>query len=606
MPRSARPKANPPQRRAPARRAAPPPRKSGGLVGILKRWWLAALIWAALAVGAYLVWCAYGLPDVDAAAREPRRPAMVVEAADGRVLASYGDLHGGYVDIDRISPHLVHALLATEDRSFYHHFGVNPLSVARAMWVNYRAGAVRQGGSTVTQQVAKNLFLSPERTIRRKVQELLLSFWLEAKFSKDQILALYFNRVYFGGGTYGIEAAARRFYGVSAKNVDLYQAAALVGALKAPSRYNPLSNPENSDGRARQVLANMADAGYLSEAEAKRVPRRWAVRSTGGAGYFSDWILDAVGDRLGPADRDLWVRTTLDPRAQRIAEEALAATLDREGARHKVREGAVVVLDRSGAVRAMVGGKAYVPGGFNRATQAVRQPGSTIKPFVYLAAFDRGLTPETMADDAPITIRNWSPRNADGRFRGIVSLRTALIHSINTVPVRIYQQIGAAPILAMCARFGIPQDDEGPSLVLGSGAVTLLDLTAAYAALANGGVGVWPHGVDSVRDRGGQIVDRPAGGGPGRVADAAAVSEVVGILAQVLVEGTGRNARLPFAAAGKTGTTQDGRDAWFVGFTDRYVAGVWLGNDDNSPMAKVGGGTLPARIWRDVMTDLHR
>lgn len=599
MARSA--KANPPQ----AASRKPPP-KSGGLRGVLARWIPAALIWAALALAGYLVWCAYGLPDVDEAAREPRRPAMVVESADGRVLASYGDLHGGYVDIRRISPNLVNALLATEDRSFYHHFGVNPLSVARAMWVNYRAGSVRQGGSTVTQQVAKNLFLSPDRTVRRKVQELLLSFWLEAKFTKDQILELYFNRVYFGGGTYGIEAAARRFYGVSAKDVDLYQAAALVGALKAPSRYNPLSSPENSDGRARQVLANMADAGYLTDAEAKRVPRRWAVKSAGGAGYFSDWILDAVGDRIGPAGQDLWVRTTLDPRAQRIAEEALAATLDREGPAHKVREGAVVVLDRSGAVRAMVGGKQYVPGGFNRATQAVRQPGSTIKPFVYLAAFDRGLTPETMADDAPITIKSWSPRNADGRFRGIVSLRTALIHSLNTVPVRIYQQIGAEPILAMCARFGIPQDDEGPSVVLGAGSVTLLDLTAAYAALANGGVGVWPHGLDSVRDRDGRIVDKPSGGGPGRVADADTTAEVVRILAQVLVEGTGRNARLPIPAAGKTGTTQDGRDAWFVGFTDRYVVGVWLGNDDNSPMEKVGGGTLPARIWRDVMTDLHR
>ena len=211
-----------------------------------------------------------------------------------------------------------------------------------------------------------------------------------------------------------------------------------------------------------------------------------------------------------------------------------------------------------------------------------------------------------MADDAPITIKSWSPRNADGRFRGIVSLRTALIHSLNTVPVRIYQQIGAEPILAMCARFGIPQDDEGPSVVLGAGSVTLLDLTAAYAALANGGVGVWPHGLDSVRDRDGRIVDKPSGGGPGRVADADTTAEVVRILAQVLVEGTGRNARLPIPAAGKTGTTQDGRDAWFVGFTDRYVVGVWLGNDDNSPMEKVGGGTLPARIWRDVMTDLHR
>ncbi|MGE4527169.1 MAG: transglycosylase domain-containing protein [Rhodospirillaceae bacterium] len=573
------------------------------------RWAVAGCIWAGIALAGYLVYCAYGLPDVDAAAREPRRPAVVVEAADGRVLATYGDLHGGYVRFADISPNLIHALLATEDRGFYSHFGVAPLSVARAVWVNLRAGGVRQGASTITQQLAKNLFLSRDRTIHRKVQELLLAFWLEAKFSKNQILALYLNRVYFGGGTYGVEAAARRFYGRSAKDVDVYQAAVLIGSLKAPSRYNPLASPEAADKRARQVIRNMADAGYLSATAAARVPRRSAIGAGGGglSRYFTDWVLDAVGDRLGAPDRDVWVRSTLDPRAQRIAEEALTSALDRDGARHHVGEGAVVVMDRSGAVRAMVGGRSYVAGGFNRATQAVRQPGSTIKPFVYLTAFSQGLSPETVFDDAPVAIGGWSPRNADNRFRGPVTLRTALIHSLNTVPVRLWQRLGAAPILATCARFGLPQDgDANPSMVLGSGTATLLDLTAAYAALANGGVGVWPRGLESVRDAKNRTLDRPAGGGPGRIADADAVATLTDILGAVIAEGTGRRARLSIPAAGKTGTTQNGRDAWFVGFTDRYVAGVWLGNDDNSPMENIGGGTLPARIWRDVMEDLSR
>ncbi len=599
-----------------ARRAKPKPKaktkspsaKSPSLRRLLVRWGLAAFVWCGIAFAGYLVWCAYGLPDLDQAAREPRRPAVVVESADGRLLAGYGDLHGGGVRLTEISPHLIHALLATEDRSFYSHFGIAPLSVARAVWVNLRAGGVRQGASTVTQQLAKNLFLSRDRTLTRKVQELMLAFWLEAKFSKDQILELYLNRVYFGGGTYGVEAAARRFYARPAKTLDVYQSAVLIGALKAPSRYNPLSAPESSDRRARQVIRNMADAGYLSAEQAERVPRRPAVAANAGeqARFFADWVLDAVGDRLGPPDRDLWVRSTLDPRAQRIAEEALSATLSREGEKHRVGEGAVVVMDRSGAVRAMVGGRAYAIGGFNRATQAARQPGSTVKPFVYAAAFARGLSPDTVMEDAPVSIGGWSPRNSDDRFRGPVTLRTALIHSINTVTVRLWQSLGGDAVRAALARVGLPQtENAGASIVLGSGSATLLDLTAAYAALANQGTGVWPHGIESVRDASGRVLDKPSGGGPGRVVDATAAAQVAEILAGVLTEGTGRQAKPAVPAAGKTGTTQNGRDAWFVGFTDRYVVGVWMGNDDNSPMKGVSGGTLPAQTWRDIVNRLH-
>jgi penicillin-binding protein 1A len=596
-----------------ARRSKPRPKakaasaKARGLRRILVRWGLAALVWCGIACAGYLVWCAYGLPDLDAAAREPRRPAVVIESADGRLLAAYGDLHGGGVRLDEMSPHLIHALLATEDRSFYSHFGVAPLSVARAVWINLRAGGVRQGASTVTQQLAKNLFLSRDRTLTRKVQELMLAFWLEAKFGKDQILELYLNRVYFGGGTYGVEAAARRFYARPAKALDVYQSAALIGALKAPSRYNPLSAPEASDRRARQVIRNLADAGYLSPEQAERVPRRPAVAAAGEqARFFADWVLDAVGERLGPPDRDLWVRSTLDPRAQKIAEEALSATLSREGEKHQVGEGAVVVMDRAGAVRAMVGGRTYVAGGFNRATQAVRQPGSTVKPFVYAAAFARGLSPDTVMEDAPVSIGGWSPRNSDDRFRGPVTLRTALTHSINTVAVRLGQTLGGEAVRTALARVGLPPaDDAGPSMVLGTGSATLIDLTAAYAALANRGTGVWPHGIETVRDAAGRILDKPSGGGPGRVVDAAAAAQVTEIMAAVLSEGTGRQARPDVPAAGKTGTTQNGRDAWFVGFTDRYVVGVWLGNDDNSPMKGVSGGTLPARTWREIVNRLH-
>ena len=588
---------------APPKVAIPRRRRSGALL----RWAFALVCWGGVALCAYLVYCAYGLPDLDEAALTPRRPAVVVEAADGSIIATTGDLHGGYVRFEDLSPHLVNALLATEDRGFYSHFGIAPMSVLRAAWVNLRAGRVRQGASTVTQQVAKNLFLTQERTIHRKVQELLLAFWLEAKFSKHQILALYFNRVYFGGGTYGIEAAARRFYGTPARALGLYPSAALVGALKAPSRFNPLAAPEASDRRARQVLANMEDAGYLKPGTAAKVSRVAPVRGAGAQShFFADWIVEVLHDRLGLADRDLWVRTTLDPTAQQIAEAALEDVLSRDGPAHDAGEGAVVVLDRSGAVRAMVGGRTYVPGGFNRATQAVRQPGSTIKPFVYLAALETGMTPDTPIEDAPIRIGDWAPQNVDGRFRGRVTLRQGLIHSINTVAVRLWLELGPQPILSMCRRFGLPQPETaGASVVLGTGETTLLDLTAAYAGLAAGGIGVWPRGIEAVRDETGRVVDRPAGGGPGRVADPAAVATLTGMMEGVMAEGTGRRARFGGWAAGKTGTTQNGRDAWFEGFSNRYVVGVWLGNDDNSPMKKVVGGTLPAEVWRRVMAKLE-
>ncbi len=593
-------------RRKPA--TAKAPQSSGGWWRFLLRWGLAAGVWGGIAVTIYILFCAYNLPDLDEVAAAPRRPAVVVEAADGNILSSYGDLHGGYVGYNDLSPHLVKALLATEDRRFFSHFGVAPFSVARAMWINLRAGHVRQGASTITQQLAKNLFLTRDRTIHRKVQELLLAFWLEAKFSKTQILGLYFSRVYFGGGTYGIEAAAQKYYGRSARTLTLYQSAVLIGTLKAPSRYNPLSNPQASHKRALQVLKNMENAGYLTEAERKSVRRTAPAAASVGAQvrYFSDWVLESVGDRMGPPAQDLWVRSTLDAGAQRIAEDTLTAALDAEGQRHHVSNGAVVVMDRSGAVRAMVGGRRYVAGGFNRATQAVRQPGSTIKPFVYVAAFENGMTPNTVLTDEPTSVGNWSPRNATGRFMGPVSLRLALTKSLNTIPAQLWQHLGRDRVLSTMARFGLPQGSSaGPSAVLGTGATTLLDLTAAFATLANGGIGVWPHGVDTVRDSHGSILHRPSGGGPGRVASAAAVSDVVDILADVIAKGTGHRAQTGFPVAGKTGTTQNGRDAWFVGFSDHYVVGVWLGNDDNSPMEKVAGGTLPAKIWRDIMIDLH-
>ncbi len=568
---------------------------------------LAAAVWGVVALAVLVAWYAYDLPDIahleEAAGK--RGPTVTVQAADGSVLAHYGDLYGIAVQLHELPPHLPHAVLAVEDRRFYEHSGIDPRGVARALWDNIWAGGLRSGGSTITQQLAKNLFLSPERTLRRKVQEALLALWLERRFGKDQILTIYLNRVYFGQGAYGVDAAARQYFGKSAQDVTVYESALLAGLLKAPSRYNPISSPQLADGRARLVLESMVEAGWLTALQADRARAGGVVVRGEGSGaqsrYVADWVLERARDYIGYEGGDLVVATTIDPRLQLLAEQAVARNLAAAQDR-KASQAALVAMLPDGAVVAMVGGRSYAGSQFNRATQALRQPGSAFKLFVYLAAMEAGMRPGDMIEDRPVTVEGWTPRNARREHRGTVSLREALARSLNSVAVIVSEGVGRGNVAAAARRLGITSElRTDPALALGAYEVTLLELTAAYAVMANQGYGVWPYGVTEIRAGDGRVLYRRSGGGPGRVVEQPDVAAINDMLAAAITWGTGKQAKLRGPAAGKTGTSQDSRDAWFIGYTPDLVAGVWFGNDDNSPMDRIGGGAYPALTWKAFM-----
>ena len=600
-----------PAPRKPPERQPPRPRRRG-VWGFLLRWTAVLAIWGFVGLAAVVGWFAWDMPDMDEVELPTRRPSITLLAADGSEFLRLGDLVGDVVDSRRLPAHLVQAVLAVEDRRFFSHFGIDPVGLARAIWVNHNAGRTVQGGSTITQQLAKNLFLTPERSIRRKVQEALIALWLDWRYEKHEILTAYLNRVYLGAGTFGVDAAARTYFGKSALRVDLREAALLAGLLKAPSRFAPTNDPAESLKRASVVLDAMVDAGFVSETQAtiaKSASLSSARGGPGGAGrYFADWVAEQVGAYVGREPRDLVVRTTLDVRAQAAAEQRLRAMLDGPGAQARAGQAAIVLMSPDGAVRALVGGRDWSDSPFNRATRALRQPGSAFKPFVYLAALETGMTPETLVEDAPIRIGRWAPENFEPGFRGSVTLTTAMAHSINTSAVRLLDRAGLDRTREVARALGITRPlVRDLSLALGTSEVTLVELTGAYGAFANGGRSVWPFAIVEIQDRQGRVLyRRQGGGGNGTVFPAGRIAQLDRMLAAVVEEGTGRAARLDRPAAGKTGTTQAHRDAWFVGFTADYVAGVWMGNDDNTPMARVTGGGLPARLWRDVMADVHQ
>ena len=571
--------------------------------------WLAfAALWAFLLGAGALAYFALTLPSTDQLTAAQRTPSVTILADDGSLVATFGELFGEPLRLREMPPYLPEAVIATEDRRFYHHFGVDLIGMARALVADLRAGHIVQGGSTITQQLAKNLFLTPDRTIGRKIRETMLALWLEHQFTKSQILELYLNRVYLGAGTYGVDAAAHRYFNKSARNITLYEAAVIAGLLKAPSRFSPLNDRALAADRADQVLANMVDAGYLTEAQAKVAERQKsqlaAERVPPGSRYFGDWIASQIGSFADISGHDVVVTTTLDPKMQGYAERAVANTLATDGAADHVSQGALVAMSPDGAIRAMVGGSNYNESQFNRATQAERQPGSSFKPFVYLAALEHGIKPTDIYNDAPVRIGDWEPHNYENKYRGNVTVADAVAYSINTVAAQVIHRVGANNVIAAARRLGIttplPDDD---SLALGTGSVTLMELTAAYAAFASDGIAAWPHAIMQIRDAHGNVLYQRSGSGAPRVIDAGIAGEMNQLLEGVIQRGTGRAAALNRPDAGKTGTTQDFRDALFVGYTADLVCGVWFGNDDNAPMKHVTGGTLPARTWHAFMVD---
>lgn len=586
------------------------PRRS--FLGRLAYWGLVLGLWCAVGIGGLVAYHASKLPPIDQLAVPKRPPNIAIVAADGSLLANRGDTGGRAVTFGELPKYLPDAFIAIEDRRFRYHFGVDPIGVARAVVQNLMHRGVSQGGSTLTQQLAKNLFLTQERTASRKIQEAILSIWLERNFTKDQILELYLNRVYFGSGAYGIEAAAQRYFGKPARAVTLAEAATLAGLVQAPSRLAPNRNPEASQARAQLVLAAMADGGFATADAVKAAMSQPAqavrVAGAGSINYAADYVMDVIDDLVGAVETDIVVTTTIDPKMQTEGEEALVAELNAKGARYGVGQGALVSMTTEGAVRAVIGGRNYAESQFNRATAAKRQPGSSFKPFVYLTALEKGLGPNTVREDGPVSIKGWKPENFSRTYRGPVTLRDALATSVNTVAVKLAVEVGPRAVAQTAQRLGINSAlQPNASIALGTSEVTPLELVSAYAAFANGGVGVVPHVVESVKTTAGKALFTYKAKSLGSVIDPAIDVQMNMMLHETMVTGSGRKADFPgWESAGKSGTSQEFRDAWFVGFTSHLVTGVWIGNDDSSPTKRVSGSTLPLEIWSRYMKTVHK
>ncbi len=552
-----------------------------------------AIVLLVLAIG----WLAVTAP-LSKSLQPPTPPSITLTAADGTPFARRGAIIGKPVDAAKLPETVTGAFLAIEDRRFRSHWGIDPRGIARAAWSNLGAGGVRQGGSTITQQLAKNAFLDSDRTAARKIREVMIAFWLEAWLTKDEILSRYLSNVYFGDNMYGLDAAAHHYFGRAPGDLNVGQAAMLAGLVKAPSRLAPTSNLKGARARQALVVHAMQAAGYLTPREAERVqPQRVRTappRTLPNGTYFADWVLPEARDQAGEIKTETTVKTTLDRKLQRAAERAVK----RAGLR--TAQVALVAMKPDGEVVAMVGGKSYSDSPFNRATQARRQPGSAFKLFVYLAALRSGLTPDSMVDDSPIEIAGWKPKNSHDTYEGPITLRRAFAKSSNVAAVRLTQQVGVRNVIKAARDLGIstPIPNEA-TIALGTSAVSLLELTAAYAAVAADHYPVQPRGLDDVAEKGWyQSLTGGATPLPQRIHD-----EMLDLLAASVASGTGHQAALSVDTFGKTGTTQDNRDALFMGFANGVVTGVWVGNDDNSPNPGLSGGGVPARIWRDFMTD---
>ncbi|MCE1237865.1 MAG: penicillin-binding protein 1A [Hyphomicrobiales bacterium] len=589
-----------------------PPRGFGHFVKRAIYWGFVLSIWGAIGVGGILLYYGARLPPTSEWA-VPQRPANVkILSADGKLVGNRGDTGGEAVHIKDLPPWLPGAIVAIEDRRFRDHWGVDPIGLARAVVVNLTHRGVSQGGSTLTQQLAKNLFLTQERTFGRKVQEVLLSLWLERTYTKDQILELYMNRVYMGAGAYGVDAAARRYFGKSARDVTPMEAAMLAGLLKAPSRYAPSRDPDRAKARAQTVLAAMVETGVITEAQRQAAiaqPRMiFTQPNSGSENYVADWVMDQVPSYIGSIDKDIVVETTIDSSLQILAEAALQAGMAQFGDKKDVSQGAIVTIDPSGAVKALIGGVDYSKSQFNRAVAAKRQPGSAFKPFVYLTAMEHGLTPETIREDAPFSYKGWSPKNFEKEFKGPVTLKEALADSINTVAAKLAIEVGPKNVAETAMRLGITSSLMAtPSIALGTSEVTPLEITAAYVPFANGGMGVVPHVITKITSANGKVLYQRKGTGIGRVIEPVPLAEMNAMLSETLSSGTARKSQIPgWQTGGKTGTSQDFRDAWFIGYTARLTTGVWLGNDDGQPTKRGTGGSLAAVVWQRFMLDAHR
>lgn len=580
-------------------------RKNKSLKFRLFFWFFKLCLLLFLVLAGYVAYCWVTMPDISAAVSKTRQPSTVIMAENGNDIAKFGQVYDKIIYPEKLPKNLTEAVISTEDHRFYQHFGFDVIGFTRAMITNAFKKRYAQGASTITQQVAKNIFLTPNKTVRRKVQELLLAFWLEHKFTKNQIMALYLNRVYFGSGNYGANAASNWYFNKSVYDLNVREAAILAGMLKAPNRYNPILHRKSALERAQTVLMKMNNNDYLTEQQyqaALKLPVSdgQKYRVSGGK-HFAQYVYDEVNNYIGERSKDLVVSSTLDQNLQETAEKILRKYIS-ENKKNNVSEGAVVILDKSGAVKAMVGGVDYNRSQFNRAVQAKRQSGSVFKPFVYLTALQYGFKPDSTVVDEPIKIGKWQPENYSKKYYGKVTLDYALSHSLNAATVALSKELYLKDIAKNAREAGITTKiDTSPSMVLGTNAVKVIDLAGAYATFANGGKSVVPYAINEISTIDGhQLYLRPEFKQK-QIFSAKNVADLTTMLEHVINRGTGQKARLPIFAAGKTGTSQNFRDAWFAGWTNKYVAVVWVGNDNDKPMNKIGGGNVPALIWHDIM-----
>jgi len=598
-----------PRRGRPPPRRGPPPREGRSALGRLVYWGLVLGVWGVVAGVAAIIWLASDLPSTRTLAETQRQPSITFLDRSGALIGSRGGRYSAEVALSELPAYVPAAFIAVEDRRFYGHPGFDVIGIGRSVLRNIRCQCIAGGGSTITQQLARNLFLTPDQNLKRKGQEILLAVQLEQQYSKEQILTLYLNRVDFGAGAIGIEAASLRYFNKPAAQLSVGEAALLVGLLKAPTRYSPVSNTARAERRANIVLAEMVENGAITPAQrAEAVRAQVAVFRQGAnvrAQYFIDWIMRDLAGLAGDVTEDVVVETTLDLPIQASAERAVSQGV--QAARGQgVRQGALVALDGGGRVRAMVGGVDYLDSQFNRAADARRQAGSAFKPFVYLTAMEAGFTPQTPVVDEPVTIGNWTPRNYTGRYLGPITINTAVNQSVNTVAAMVADRVGRDNVASTARRLGLRSDIQlQPSMALGAVEVSPLEMAQAYAPFSNGGRLALAYGVNRVRTRSGRVLyEHEVQNGSGReVIGNPALSYMNSMMRSVVTSGTGTGARVAgHDIAGKTGTTSDYRDAWFVGYTGGFVTAVWVGKDDNTPMRRVTGGNAPARIWRTFMS----
>jgi penicillin-binding protein 1A len=572
-------------------------------------YWATVLgVWAIIFVTAFIAVFSFGLPSIDDIDKVEKQPAITYLDRSGALIAVQGSQSAPPVNLDELPPYVPAAFLAVEDRRFYHHPGFDPVGILRAAMRNAtKKGGNLAGGSTITQQLARNLFLSSDQNMKRKIQELIMAVKLELKFTKKEILALYLNRVYFGAGAYGIEAASQRYFNKPAKELTIAESALLAGMMKGPSRYSPLSDSERAQNRANIVLNEMVEARVITpEQRAEAVSKPLKVTktlATAHALYFIDWLSSEVQPIAASAKEDLIVETTLDLAIQTDAERAVQRIMERD-AKKKVEQTALVAIDGEGRVRALIGGVSYADSQFNRAIEAHRQAGSSFKPFVYLTAMEAGYNPLTPVVDEPFEIGGWSPENYTKKFLGPMDLQTALAQSINTVAARVANDVGRENVARTARRLGIDSKiNTDPAMALGTASLTPLEMARAYVPFSNGGYKVAPHGIIRIRTTSGKILYQYREDVRTQVIANPPLAYMNQMMRQVVISGTGNGIKIPgnYDLAGKTGTTSDYRDAWFVGYTGGFTTAVWVGRDNNTPMARVTGGGTPAAIWRDFM-----